>query len=153
MGLRTFFRYLGVNINGPTHLFGDNESVVTSGSFPHSPLRKRHHALSYHYAREAIASGAVDFQFILGHLNPADILSKHWGYQQVWTSALRPILFWKGDTSPLLLDSPPVPVGENRYCESEGGQNQSTPSTAIAGSEVHAKPQLPVPAINPTQLS
>jgi hypothetical protein len=107
MGLRLFFRYLGVTINGPTRLFGDNGSVVTSGSFPHSPLRKRHHALSYHYTREAIASGAIDFQFLPGHLNPADILSKHWGYQQVWTSALRPILFWKGDTSQLLLESTP----------------------------------------------
>ena len=104
MGIRMFFRYLGVAINGPTHLFGDNGSVVTSGSLPHSPLRKRHHALSYHYTREAIASGAVDFQFLPGHLNPADILSKHWGYQQVWASALRPILFWKGDTANLLLE-------------------------------------------------
>jgi hypothetical protein len=77
---------------------------VTSGSMPHSPLKKRHHALAYHYTREAVASKAVDFQFIPGHLNPADILSKHWGYQQVWASALRPILFWKGDTANLLLD-------------------------------------------------
>ena len=37
-------------------------------------------------------------------MNPADILSKHWGYQQVWTSALRPLLFWMGDTSTLLDD-------------------------------------------------
>jgi hypothetical protein len=51
--------------------------------------RKRHHALSYHYTREAVASKAMDFQFIPGHLNQADILSKHWGYQQqVWASAL-----------------------------------------------------------------
>ena len=41
MGIRTFFRYLGTEILGPTHLFGDNGSVVTSGSLPHSPLRKR----------------------------------------------------------------------------------------------------------------
>jgi len=67
-------------------------------------LRKQHHGLSYHYTREAIASNAVDYQFIPGHLNPADILSKHWGYQQVWASTLRPILFWRGDTSGLLLD-------------------------------------------------
>jgi hypothetical protein len=54
--------------------------------------------------REAVASDAVDFQFLPGHLNPADILSKHWGYPQVWASALRPILFWKGDTSDLLIN-------------------------------------------------
>jgi hypothetical protein len=104
LGLRTYLRYLGVEVKGPTMLFGDNGSVIKSGSMPHSPLKKRHHALSYHYTREAVASNAVDFQFIPGHLNPADILSKHWGYQQVWASALRPILFWKGNTSELFLD-------------------------------------------------
>ena len=104
MGLRVGLRYLGVEIQGATRLFGDNGSVVKSGSMPHSTLRKRHHALSYHYTREAVASNAVDFQFLPGHLNPADILSKHWGYPQVWASALRPILFWRGDTSNLLLD-------------------------------------------------
>ena len=102
MGLRSSLRYLGVHVKGATHLFGDNGSVVTNASLPHSPLRKRHHALSYHYTREAIASGAIDFQFLPGHLNPADILSKHWGYQQVWASALRPLLFWKGNTENLL---------------------------------------------------
>ena len=102
MGMRTALRYLGVTIKGPTHLFGDNESVVTNASLPHSPLRKRHHALSYHYTRESIASGPIDFWFLPGHMNPADILSKHWGYQQVWTLTLRPLLFWMGDTEILL---------------------------------------------------
>ena len=104
MGLRLALRYLGVPIVGATRLFGDNGSVITSGSLPHSTLRKRHHAPSYHYTREAVASQAVDFHFIPGHLNPADILSKHWGYQQVWAASLRPILFWQGDTSVLLLE-------------------------------------------------
>lgn len=104
VGMRTSLRYLGVTIKGATKLFGDNSSVVKSGSLPHSPLRKRHHGLSYHFTRETVASNAVDYQFLPGHLNPADILSKHWGYQQVWASTLRPILFWKGDTSDLLLD-------------------------------------------------
>jgi hypothetical protein len=39
----------------------------------------------------------VKFNFIPGELNPADILSKHWGYAQVW-NLLRTLLFWKGDT-------------------------------------------------------
>ena len=102
MGLRTFLRYLGVRVQGPTNLFGDNGSVVTSGSLPHSPLRKRHHALAYHYTREAVASSAVAFRFIPGDINPADILSKHWAYSAVWPF-LQPILFWEGNTSTLLL--------------------------------------------------
>jgi hypothetical protein len=39
----------------------------------------------------------VNFQFLPGQLNPADILSKHWGYSQVWTR-LKALLFWYGDT-------------------------------------------------------
>ena len=104
MGIRTSLRYLGVPIHGCTRLFGDNGSVVTSGSVPHSPLKKRWYSLSYHYTREAIASGAVDFRFVPGHLNPSDILSKHWGYAQVWP-LLQTCLFWQGDTAKLLLQS------------------------------------------------
>jgi hypothetical protein len=33
-----------------------------------------------------------------GKTNPADILSKHWGYTNVW-STLQPFLFWEGDTA------------------------------------------------------
>ena len=79
MGMRQTLRYLGVPVHGPSHLFGDNQSVVTSGSVPHSPLKKRHLSLSFHYTREAIASGAVQFHHLPGDWNPADILSKHWG--------------------------------------------------------------------------
>jgi hypothetical protein len=121
MGLRVYLRYLGVRVKGASMLFGDNGSVVTGGSVPHSPLKKRHHALSYHYTREAVASKAVNFQFIPGHLNPADILSKHWGYQQVWASALRPILFWKGDTATLLTDAEqPTPRKPKEIAEEIG---------------------------------
>ena len=102
MGIRTALRYVGVPVHGCTKLFGDNGSVVTSASVPHSPLKQRQHSLSYHYTREAIASGAVDFRFIPGHLNPSDILSKHWGYAQVW-HLLQTCLFWQGDTAKLLL--------------------------------------------------
>ena len=101
MALRLTLRYLGVPIHGATRLFGDNQSVVTSGTVPHSQLSKRHHGLSYHYTREAIASGAISFQHIPGDINPADVLSKHWGHAQVW-HLLRPILFWKGNTADLL---------------------------------------------------
>jgi hypothetical protein len=104
MGMRTTLRYLGVPIFGSTKLFGDNASVVTGGSTPHSPLKKRHLALSYHYVREAVSSTALTFQFIPSELNPSDCLSKNWGYQQVWPM-LQPILFWKGNTSDLLLRS------------------------------------------------
>jgi hypothetical protein len=47
IGLRIYLQYLGVAIKGWSCLFGDNGSIVTGGSVPHSPLKKQHHALSY----------------------------------------------------------------------------------------------------------
>jgi histone deacetylase 1/2 len=80
---RIALRYLGVPIQGPTVLFGDNRSVTGNASVPHSQLNKRHIALSFHKVREAIAAGILRFEWIPSEENPADILSKHWGYQQV----------------------------------------------------------------------
>ena len=79
-------------------MFGDNESVVKNATVPYSQLKKRHIALSYHRVREAIAAGIVSFFHISGDKNPADILSKHWGYTQVWP-VLKPLLFWHGETT------------------------------------------------------
>ena len=70
-------RYLGVPVHRSV-MFGDNESVVTSSTIPHSQLNKRWTALSCHRVREAIAANVFDFWHIPGPENPADVLSKHW---------------------------------------------------------------------------
>lgn len=99
--LRTELRYLGVEIKGSTMMFGDNESVVNSSCIPHAKLHKRHNALSFHRVREGIAAGIAKFHHVKSNSNPADILSKHWGYTQVWP-LLQPLLFWEGDTMDLI---------------------------------------------------
>ena len=95
--LRNTLRYLGVPIRDKSYMFGDNESVVNSSMQVHAKLHKRHTMLSFHRVREAIASKMLGFYHIPGSCNPADILSKHWGYSQVWDQ-LKTLLFWKGDT-------------------------------------------------------
>ena len=104
MDIRYTLMYLGIPIQGPTYMYGDNKTVVQSSAVPQSKLHKRHSALAYHRAREAIAAGIIVFLHIAGKLNPADVLSKCWGYQQVW-AALQPLLFWAGDTSDLIDDT------------------------------------------------
>ena len=99
--LRMTLRYLGVPLRKKCYMFGDNESVVNSACAPQAKLHKRHVFLSFHRVREAIAAGVMTFRFIQGKDNPADILTKHWGYQQVW-ELLQPLLFWQGDTMDLL---------------------------------------------------
>ena len=46
--LRHTLRYLGVPIKAKSYLFGDNRSVVTSSTIPHSTLGKSHNILAYH---------------------------------------------------------------------------------------------------------
>jgi hypothetical protein len=101
MDLRLTLGYLGVPIHSRSYMFGDNKTVVESFIQSHAKLHKRHMALSFHRVREAIAAKIIGFYHVDGVLNPADILSKHWGYQQVW-KLLRPLLFWLGDTLDIL---------------------------------------------------
>jgi hypothetical protein len=61
--------------------------------------------LSFHHVREAMASGIVGYFYIPGDINPADILSKHWGYSQV-RERLKSLLFWKGDTTDIIVENP-----------------------------------------------
>ena len=94
-------RYMGVPIQEKSYMFGDNKTVVDSSNTPHGKLHKRHTMLAYHRVREAIASGIIHFVHIPGDINHADILSKHWGFQQIWKKQLQPLLFWPGDTREL----------------------------------------------------
>jgi hypothetical protein len=111
--LRTTLRYLGVPVEGPSYMFGDNETVVNTASHPHGRLHKRHNALSFHRTRYAIAAGVTVFHHVRGDTNPADILSKHWDYPSVW-SQLRPILFWRGDTGDLVKEDDEGKVKEGK---------------------------------------
>ena len=95
--IRTTLRYLGVPIMGPSHMFGDNESAVNSSRNVHAELHKRHNALSFHRVREAIASRFIDFVYLPGPENPADILSKHWSHNSV-KEVLLPLFNQRGDT-------------------------------------------------------
>ena len=48
MELQYMLCMLGVPVEGPSWIFGDNKSVVTSSTIPSSTLKKRWNALSYH---------------------------------------------------------------------------------------------------------
>ena len=96
--MRLTLRYLGVPIIGPTFMFGDNQSVVTSATIPTSSLNKRHNALAFHRVRESIAAKIISYLHIKGEDNPADILTKNLQHHEAWKN-LQPLLFWHGDTT------------------------------------------------------
>ena len=95
--LRHTLRSFGVPLDGPAWMFGDNKSVVTSSTIPHSTLSKRWNALSYHRVREAVAAGWLRFEHMPGTENPADIFTKPLPWHTLRQS-VEPTLFWKGDT-------------------------------------------------------
>lgn len=74
--MRYKIRMLGVPIETPSVMYGDNMSVVLSTSFPSSTLKKKHQALAWHRVREACAAGIVDFIYIPSEENIADCLTK-----------------------------------------------------------------------------
>ena len=98
--LQDILRYMGVPICEKSYMFGDNKTVVNSSNTMHGKLHKQHTMLAHHRVQEAIASDIIHFVHIHGDINPADILSKHWGFQQIWKQ-LQPLLLWPGDTCEL----------------------------------------------------
>ena len=75
---------------------------------PTNAYSKRHHLVSYHRVKEAIAPKYISFHWKDGKSNPADILSKHWEFATVWPM-LKPILFWRGETATQLKGSDRIP--------------------------------------------
>ena len=77
--MRYALRMLGVPIDGPALLLGDNNSVVLNTTFPSSQLKKKHNAVSYHRVRHACAAGILRFAHVSSEENIADLLTKSLG--------------------------------------------------------------------------
>ena len=59
MDTRQNLKYLGAPVGAKSFLIGDNRSVVTSATLPHSTLTKRHNILAFCRVREAIAAKLI----------------------------------------------------------------------------------------------
>jgi hypothetical protein len=58
-GLRYKLRRFGVDIDGPTNVFCDNEAVTKNCGIPESTLKKKHHSINYHRNRESVSSKRI----------------------------------------------------------------------------------------------
>ena len=96
MDIRQTLRYLGAPIGAKSFLFGDNRSVVTSATLPHSTLTRRHNILAFHRVREAIAAKLMAFYWIQSAYNLSDMLSKHWDHPTVYPMILK-LLITRGN--------------------------------------------------------
>ena len=75
-GLRYKLRMMGVPIEGPSYIYGDNMSVIHNTQRPESTLKKKSNSICYHAMRESVAMG----ESLTGHVptdeNPSDLLTK-----------------------------------------------------------------------------
>ena len=74
--LRYKLRMFGVLMDGPTDMVCDNEAVYKNASTPESQLKKKHHSISYHMSREAVASGACRISKKDTETNLSDLFTK-----------------------------------------------------------------------------
>ena len=78
----TTLSYLGVKVDKPSYLFGDNQSVITRSTIIYSSLNNWYNDLSYYCVHEAISSDIINLYHIYGKNNPVNLLSIHSGYKQ-----------------------------------------------------------------------
>jgi hypothetical protein len=74
--IRYMLRSLGVALDGPALILGDNMSVVLNTTVPSIVLKKKHNAIAYHRVREAIAARIMRFAYIKSEENVSDVLTK-----------------------------------------------------------------------------
>ena len=90
--LQYMLRMLGVPVDSPSLMLGDNNSVVLNTLVPSSILKKKHHVCAYHQVHEAIASGIVNFVYIWSETIYADMLSKPLA-NDAFHNLMKPLLF------------------------------------------------------------
>ena len=67
---------MGISVDSPAYIFGDNQSVLTNSTLPHSTLKKKSSSIAYHYVREGVAKREWMLTYISTHDNVADLLTK-----------------------------------------------------------------------------
>ena len=75
-GLRYKLRMMGIPVDLPAYVFGDNQSVLSNSSKPHSVLKKKSSSIAYHFVREGVAKNEWRTTYLSTHLNPADMCTK-----------------------------------------------------------------------------
>ena len=75
-GLRYKLRMMGIPVNEPAFVFGDNQSVLANTSAPASTLKKKSNAIAYHFVREGCARDEWRTAYVNTHDNVADLFTK-----------------------------------------------------------------------------
>ena len=75
-GLRYKLRMMGIPVEGPALIQGDNKSVLANTSIPDSTLKKKNLSIARHFVREGVACDEWRKAYVNTHDNEADLLTK-----------------------------------------------------------------------------
>ena len=75
-GLRYKLRMMGITVEVPAYIEGDNQSVLANTTTPESTLKKKSQSIAYHFVREGAARGEWRTTYVNAHENEADLLTK-----------------------------------------------------------------------------
>jgi hypothetical protein len=137
--LRYKLRMLGIPVDLPTAMYGDNMSVVLNTTVPSSQLKKKHNAIAYHRVREAIAGKIITLNHIPSTINLADVLTKPLPVN-TYQKLITPVLFREQQNEEIKeADDKNIATGEQRR---EGTHPVEECPVQRAQGELQSKAQL-----------
>ena len=86
-------RMMGIAVNGPTYIYGDNQSVLFNTTIPESTLKRKSQSICYHFVREGCAKDEWRTSYVNTKDNPADILTKPIPSGELRARLVRKILY------------------------------------------------------------
>jgi hypothetical protein len=75
-GLRYKLRMMGIPVELPSYIFGDNQSVLSNTTIPHSTLKKKSSSIAFHFVREGVARSEWLTTYMNTDHNPSDMCTK-----------------------------------------------------------------------------
>ena len=78
-GLRYKLRQMGIPVEEPAFIYGDNKSVLSNATMPDSVLQKKANSIAYHFVREGTSCDEWRIAYINTNENIADLLTKPLG--------------------------------------------------------------------------
>ena len=105
-GFRYKLRMMGIPVEDPTLIFGDNQSVLANTTIPKSMLNKKTQSIAYHFVQEGCARDEWQTAYISTHENVSDMLTKtlpsgkkRWKFLRMLIHHLAPQGVWWSNTN------------------------------------------------------
>ena len=67
---------MGIPVNNPAFVYGDNQSVLWNTTDPDSTLKKKSSSVAYHFVHEGVTKDEWRTGYVKTSENPSDVMTK-----------------------------------------------------------------------------